>query len=34
MEENQNSKQYGLEDRTLSFAKNIRVFVKQLPKQI
>jgi len=29
-----NSKQYDLEDRTLLFAKNIRVFVKKLPKTI
>jgi len=30
----QNSKQYGLEDRTLKFAKECRVFVKQLPKTV
>lgn len=28
----QNSKQYDLEDRTLAFAKNVRTFVKKLPK--
>ncbi len=28
----QNTKQYDLEDRTLSFAKNVRSFVKKLPK--
>ena len=30
----QNSKQYNLEERTLEFAKNIRVFIKKLPKTI
>jgi len=30
----QNSKQYDLEDRTLEFAKRVRVFVKKLPKTI
>jgi len=34
MTENQNSKQYDLEDRTLKFAKNVRAFVKKLPKTI
>ena len=29
-----NSKQYDLEDRTLTFAKNVRSFVKKLPKTI
>jgi four helix bundle protein len=29
-----NSKHYNLEDRTLAFAKNIRVFVKKLSKSI
>jgi four helix bundle protein len=29
-----NSKQYGLEDRTLGFAKKVRSFVKLLPKTI
>ena len=29
-----NSKQYDLEDRTLEFAKNVRVFVKKLTKSI
>ena len=28
----QNSKQYDLEERTLKFAKRVRVFVKKLPK--
>jgi len=27
-----NSKQYDLEDRTLEFAKNVRLFVKEIPK--
>jgi four helix bundle protein len=30
----QNSKQYDLEDRTLEFAKRVRIFVKKLPKTI
>ncbi len=30
----QNSKQYNLEDRTLAFAKQLRIFVKKLPKTI
>ena len=30
----QNSKQYDLEERTLTFAKNVRAFVKKLPKTI
>ncbi len=30
----QNSKQYDLEDRTLEFAKRVRVFAKKLPKII
>ena len=30
----QNSKQYDLEDRTLKFAKDVRSFVKKLPKTI
>lgn len=34
MIEIQNSKQYDLEDRTLEFAKEIRIFVKKLPKTI
>ena len=29
-----NSKQYDLEDRTLSYAKEVRAFVKKLPKSI
>src|SRR3989344_7033958 len=32
MTENQNTKQYDLEDRTLNFAKRVREFVKKLPK--
>jgi four helix bundle protein len=31
---NKNSKQYDLEDRTLEFARNVRFFVKKLPKTI
>ncbi|UCD77956.1 MAG: four helix bundle protein [Desulfobacterales bacterium] len=34
MTKNQNSKRYDLEDRTLEFAKNVRAFVKKLPKTI
>ena len=34
MKKGQNSKQYDLEDRTLAFAKNCRLFVKKLPKTI
>ncbi len=34
MTENSNSKQYDLEDRTLAFAKNVRLFVKKLPKTL
>lgn len=30
----QNSKRYDLEDRTFNFAKNIRIFVKNLPKNL
>jgi four helix bundle protein len=29
-----NSKQYDLEDRTLAFSKNVRSFVKKLPKTL
>jgi len=32
MTENKNTKKYDLEDRTLLFAKNVRSFVKRLPK--
>lgn len=32
MTKSENSKQYDLEDRTALFAKNVRTFVKQLPK--
>jgi len=32
MSEISNSKQYDLEDRTFSFAKNTRLFLKKLPK--
>ena len=28
-----NSKQYDLEDRTLAYSKNARVFVKKLPER-
>lgn len=34
MTETQNSKLYDLEERTLAFAKRVRVFVKQLSKTI
>jgi len=34
MTEIQNSKQYNLEERTLNFAKNVRLFVKKLSKTI
>ena len=32
MTKNQNSKHYDLEDRTFTFAKSVRTFVKKLPK--
>jgi four helix bundle protein len=34
MTEIQNSKQYDLEKRTLEFAKQVRIFVRKLPKTI
>ena len=34
MSKSQNSKQYDLEDRTLAFAKDVRRFVKKLPKTL
>lgn len=34
MPQNENSKQYDLEERTLEFAKSCRAFVKKLPKTI
>ena len=34
MTKNQNSKRFDLEDRTLEFARNVRKFVKKLPKTI
>jgi four helix bundle protein len=34
MTKNQKSKKYDLEERTQKFAKNVRNFVKQLPKNI
>ena len=34
MTEIQKSKRYNLEERTLVFAKNVRLFVKQLPRTI
>ena len=34
MTKNQNSKPYDLEDRTLEFAKNVRSFVKKIPKSL
>lgn len=32
MNENTNSRKYDLEQRTLEFAKNVRLFIKKLPK--
>jgi four helix bundle protein len=34
MTENQNSKQFDLEDRTFLFAKRVRKFIKELPKTL
>ena len=34
MTKNQNSKTYDLEDRTLTFAKEVRALVKKLPKTL
>jgi len=34
MEQNQNSKQYDLEERTFQFAKNVALMTKKLPKNI
>jgi four helix bundle protein len=34
MTNDQNSKRYDLEDRTLAFAKKVRTFVKRLPKTV
>ena len=34
MDENQNFKQYDLEERTFQFAKNVALYVKQLPKNV
>lgn len=34
MSEIRNTKRYDLEDRTLQFAKDVRLFIKQLPKNI
>ena len=34
MSKNKNSKRYDLEDRTLEFAKDVRTFVKKLPKTL
>ena len=34
MTEIQNTKQYDLEDRTFEFAKNVRVLVRKMPKNI
>lgn len=34
MTENQNSKQYDLEERTFQFARRVREFVKKLPKTV
>ncbi len=34
MEKHQSSKPYDLEDRTLAFARNVRVLIKELPKTV
>ena len=34
MTKTQNFKPYDLEERTLEFAKNVRVYVKKLPKTL
>lgn len=34
MAESQNSKKYDLEERTLNFAKNVRIFLRKLPKTV
>ena len=34
MDQNQKPKQYDLEDRTFEFAKNVRNFIKNIPKNI
>ena len=34
MDKNQNFKQYDLEERTFQFAKNVALYIKQLPKNI
>ena len=34
MTENSNSKRYDLEDRTFKYAKNVRAFVRSVPKDI
>lgn len=34
MDENQNFKQYDLEERTFQFAKSVALYVKQLPKNV
>ena len=34
MTKNQNTKQYDLEERTFKFAKNCRILIKKLPKNI
>jgi len=34
MSEIKNSKRYDLEDRTLEFAKRVRIFIRKLPKDI
>ena len=34
MSESKNSKQYDLEDRTFLFAKNVRILIRKIPKDI
>jgi len=34
MDENQNFKQYDLEERTFIFAKNVALYVKKIPKNV
>jgi len=34
MSENQNSKRYDLEERTLKFSKSVALYIKQLPRSI
>ena len=34
MKDNKNTKRYDLEDRTYKFAKNVRLLIKKLPKNL